>query len=141
MAEGRMAKSIKPIAKSVFVCDDVVRDSKTGKVSLLNIWDAVRAPVGSVFPFCLAKLCVFAWWRDGFGKVRTRVDIVHAATGNVVRRSNPCVIDFEAITASVFARYKLENCVFPAPGFYYIELFCGETFVDDQIIQVLRPER
>jgi len=36
----------------------------------------------------------------------------------------------------VFARYKLENCVFPAPGYYSVEVYCEGEFVDDQIIRV-----
>ena len=135
-----MAESVKPVAKSVYVCDDVIRDPQTGKLSLFNLWDAIRVPTGMGFPYCLAKICVFAWWRDGNGKVRTRIDLVQASTGNVIRRTSDCMIDFEARTASVFARYKLENCVFPEPGFYYIELYCEQEFVDDQIIQVLPPE-
>ena len=135
-----MVEPIKPVAKSVYVCDDAVGDPQTGKVSLINLWDAVRVPAGRGFPYCLSKICLFAWWRDGFGKVRTRIDIVLASTGNLVRRTSDCIIDFETWTASVFARYKLENCVFPEAGFYYIELFCNDEFVDDQIIRVLPPE-
>ncbi len=135
-----MAEVVKPIAKSVYVCDEVVCDPQTGKVSLFNLWDAIRVPPGKEFPYCLAKISVFAWWRDGFGRARTRLDLVQASTGNVIRRTRDCTIDFEARTVSVFARYKLENCVFPQPGSYYIELFCEDEFVDDQIIQVLPPE-
>jgi hypothetical protein len=135
-----MAAHIKPIAKVVYVCDDVVRDPESGKVSLLNLWDTVRVPTDGEFPYCLAKLSVFAWWRDGLGNMRTRIDIVQAETAKVIRRTKDCMIDFRARPASVFARYKLENCLFPAPGYYYVELYCENEFGDDQIISLLPPE-
>src|SRR4051794_18549612 len=105
-----MAESVKPIAKRVYVCDDVAADSINGKVSLFNLWDAVRVPLGEAFPYSLARVCVFVWWRDGFGKVASRVDVVQASTGTVIRRTKDCVLDFERRAGSVFARYKIENC-------------------------------
>jgi len=134
-----MPKPIKPVAKMVYVCDDVVSDPQTGKVSVLNLWDTVRVPAGESFPYVLARLCVLAWWRDGLGKATTRVDLVEASSGVVIRRTKDCIVNFGARTTSVFARYKLEKCVFPAPGYYYVELYCENDFVDDQIIQVLSP--
>ncbi|MCI0379364.1 MAG: hypothetical protein L0215_17275 [Gemmataceae bacterium] len=111
-----MAQPIKPVAKSVYVCDDVVRDPQTGKVSLLNMWDTIRVPVGVSFPFVLATLCVFAWWRDGLGSVRTRIDVVQASPERVIRRTKDCVIDFDARNTTVYGEYKLRNFSFPAPG-------------------------
>jgi hypothetical protein len=134
-----MPAPIKPVAKVVYVCDEAVSDPHSGKVSLFNLWDTVRVPAGGSFPYRLAKISVFAWWRDGLGKVRTRIDVVQASTGDVLRRTGDCVLDFQTKTASVFARYKLADCVFPEPGYYYIELYCEDEFVDDQIIRVLPP--
>jgi hypothetical protein len=70
--------------------------------------------------------------------VEVRDQTTLARRHHVVRRSNDCTIDLESKTTSVFARYKIENCVFREPGPYYIELFCEDVFVDDQIILV-RP--
>jgi len=133
-----MAEPIRPIAKRVYVCDDVVGDPATGKVNLFNLWDAVHVPSDGVFPYCLAKLCVFVWWRDGFGNVKTRVDIVQAATGMLIRRIKDCILDFEQRTDSLFARYRIENCTFPEPGYYFLEVYCEGEFVDDQIIRLFR---
>jgi hypothetical protein len=45
-----MAQPVKPVAKVVYVCDDVVRDNQSRKVSLLNLWDVVRVPENGTFP-------------------------------------------------------------------------------------------
>src|SRR5438270_127587 len=34
-----------------------------------------RLVMGSTIPYSPAKVCVFVWWRDGFGKVKSRVDV------------------------------------------------------------------
>ncbi|MCI0460540.1 MAG: hypothetical protein L0Z62_26600 [Gemmataceae bacterium] len=133
-----MAEPVRPVAKRVYVCDDVIGDPSSGKVNLFNLWDAVRVPADASFPYSLAKVCVFVWWRDGFGKVRTRVDIVQASTETVIRRTRDCILDFEQRTDSVFARYKIENCTFPEPGYYYVEVYCEGEFVDDQILRVVQ---
>jgi hypothetical protein len=140
LAGAELAEPIKPVAKVVYVCDDIVRDPDTGKIGLLNLWDSVQVPAGESFPFRLPKVSVFVWWRDGYGRVRTRIDIVEAATGNVVRRTRDGMLDFGARSTSVFARYKLNNCIFAEAGYYYIELYCQNDFVDDQVIRVLPPE-
>jgi hypothetical protein len=132
-----MAGPVKPVAKSVYVCDEVVGDPATGKVSLFNLWDTVRLPPGSPFPYCLAKLCVFVWWRDGLGKLKSRIDVVQASTGTVLRRTGDCILDFEERTSTIFARYRLEICTFPEAGNYYVEVYCQDEFVDDQLIQVI----
>jgi hypothetical protein len=134
-----MAEAVKPVAKCVYVCDDVVADASTGKVNLFNLWDAVRVPAEATFPFVLAKLCVFVWWRDGLGKPKSRVDIVQASTGTLIRRTKVCILDFEQRGDSVFARYKLENCRFPEPGYYFVEVYCEGDFVDDQVLRVISP--
>jgi hypothetical protein len=135
---GFMAEPVRPVAKRVYVCDDVIADPSSGKVNLLNLWGAVRVPSDQTFPDRLAKVCVFVWWRDGFGKVRSRVDVVQASTGYLIRRTKDYLVDFEQRTDSVFARYKIENCTFPEPGYYFVEVYCEDEFVDDQVIRIIQ---
>jgi hypothetical protein len=132
-----MAALVKPVAKCVYVCDDVVEDPASGKVSVLNLWDTVRVPVGAALPYTLPRLCVFVWWRDGQGKVKTHIDIVQASTEALIRRTRACVLDLRERTSSVYARYRIQNCGLPAFGFYHVELYCEDEFVDDQIINVV----
>lgn len=131
--------AVQPIAKRVYVCDDLIFDPVSGKISLLNLWDAVRVPPEVGFPYVLDRIGVFVWWRDGFGKVSTRVEVVQASTGRVIRRTRNCVLNFEGRSSSIFGRYTIENCRFPESGYYHIEVYCENEFVDDQIIHVNSP--
>ncbi len=132
-----MASVITPVAKKVYVCDSLVRDPNSGKVSLLNLWHTVRVPVGNAFPYPLARICVFAWLRDGLGQMNARVDVVQASTGDVIRRTNDYPLHFPAKRVNLFFRLDVEQCVFPEPGEYLVELFCRDEFVDDQVIQLI----
>jgi hypothetical protein len=133
-----MPSPIIPVVKSVYVCDEVVRDPVSGKVSVLNLWETVRPPAGSTFPYRLRKVCVFAWMRGGRGRVRTRVDIVQAATDTLVGRTRDLVVDFTQRVAH-FAVYRLHRFPFPQPGDYRVELYCENQFIDDQLVQILPP--
>lgn len=133
-----MTSPIKPLAKCVYVCDDVVGDPASGKVSVLNLWDTVRVPAGEEFPYALAKLCVFVWWRGGVGEIHTHVEVVQAATNQVIRETSDAVLVFPRRTTSVYARYRIERCVFPAVGAYLVEVYCEGEFIDDQLIQVVQ---
>jgi len=132
-----MPQPVAPVAKCMYVCDDVIRDPRSGKINLVNLWDAVRVPADSGFPYCLGKLCAFVWWRDGYGKVSSSVRVVQASTELTIRATKECFLDFERRRQTVFARYTIEECVFPDPGYYLVELYCQDRFVDDQLIHVI----
>ena len=42
---------VRPLAKSVYVCDDVFGDATTGKVILVNLWETVRIPTDEDLPY------------------------------------------------------------------------------------------
>jgi len=129
-----MAAPIAPVAKRMVVCDEVVGDPSSGKVTIVGIWDAVRLPRGASFPYRLAKLCVYACWRGGSGQVKTRVEVARALDGSMLCRTNDCLLTFADRNATVHARYALTEVTFPEAGFYLVELFCEDEFVEDQRI-------
>lgn len=132
------SQPVKPVAKSVYICDDVIAEPTSRKVTVINLWDTVRVPITESFPSSLVKLVVFVWWRDGLGKVKTRVEIVQAATQTIIKRTTVCVLEFNERNSTVYGVYRLSNCDFPEPGYYYIEVYCEDQFVDDQIIHVVQ---
>jgi hypothetical protein len=132
--------SIKPVAKAVYVCDNVLADLASGKVTLVNLLNAVRLPAGANFPYRLNQLCVFVLWSGGLGELRTRVDIVDATgDGQLIRRTDDMIIRFASRTQTVYGLYRIEGVVFPAPGSYCVEVYCQGAFVDDLMIRVI-PE-
>jgi hypothetical protein len=129
--------AVKPVAKCIYVCDDVIADPVSGKVSLLNLWDTVRVPADRGFPYTLGKICVFVWWRDGAGEIRTRVEIADATSDERIHETQTFVLRFQQRTGTIFARYLIAGCTFPHAGNYVVEVYCEDEFVDDQLIRVL----
>lgn len=127
---------IKPVAKTLYLCDNVLAGLAAGKVILVNLWDSVRVPSETPFPFTLDHLYAFAWWRDGEGEISTRIDIVDASDGALVFRSRDFQLSFARRGTSIWSSYRLERIVFPSPGHYFVELFALDEFVDDQVIRV-----
>jgi hypothetical protein len=131
-----MPKIVIPVAKKIFVCDDVIIDPVSRKASALNLWDTVRVR-NHDFPFSLDKVCVFALFRGGLGEIPIHIEIARADSGDVLRRSAELILEFRDRTKRYDARVMLEGIVFPCPGTYIVELYCNHVFVDDQPIRVV----
>jgi hypothetical protein len=127
---------ISPVAKAVFLCDDVQVNPANNKVTLLNLWDAVRLPADQRFPFRLNRFTVFVWWRGGYDKSKVRIDVSNARTGIVIRRFE-VPVEFRSRTSSTYGIYRIDGCVFPESGYYFVEVFCNDLFVDDQRLQII----
>ncbi len=126
-----------PVSKLVYVCDVVIADPVSHKPSILNLWEIVRIPNGTGFPYTLDKLCVVALMRDGQGEIRFRADLVRADTMEVIRRSKNYVVPFMDRRRSTLVVIRLREVIFPQEGSYLVEFFCEGAFVDDQLISVL----
>jgi hypothetical protein len=132
--------AVPAIAKSVYVCDDVIADPSSGKVSVLNVWQRVRVPSHETFPFCLKKLSTFVWWCGGRGMVRTNIDVRQASTGELIASTWPeteGLLAFARPDSSVYGVYRFEDVYFPEPGYYLVEAYCEGLFVDDLSVHVI----
>ena len=134
-----MANLIIPVAKKVYVCDDVIRDPDSGKVSILNLWDTIRVP-SSGFPHTQAKVCVFAQLRGGWGDIPVHVEIMHADSDELLRKVGPFAVSFRDRSLTYRVRCQIEGVVFQGPGVYVVELYCDQQFVDDQTFRVISPD-
>ena len=129
-----MSQIIFPVAKKLYICDDVLRDPDSGKVSVLNIWETIRA---HSFPHLLDKLCVFAQFRSGLGEVPFRIEITRADTGHLTGKLSEFSLSFEDRSTRHDVTCTLRKVAFPSPGTYFVALYCNREFVDDQPIRVL----
>jgi hypothetical protein len=131
-----MPSLILPVAKLLYVCDDVIRDPSSGKVSVLNLWEAVRVSADD-FPYALGKLCIFAQFRGGLGEVPFHVEIMTADFSELIRQQAKFSVSFRDRLTTYHVKCKLTDVSFPSPGTYIVALFCNNEFVDDQPIRVV----
>lgn len=130
-----MSEIIVPIAKKVFVCDDLFQDPASGRSSLLNLWDTIPIQEDA-FPYCHKKISVFARLRGGSGNVPVHLEISQAATGEMIRRTPNFILPFLDRTKAYDFICSIVDLIFPTPGVYFVEMYCNNEFVDDQAIRV-----
>lgn len=123
-----------PVAKAVYLCDDILSDPTRVKPHLIGVLNAIRA---DRYPYILPKLQVFAKLVDGLGEVRCRVLIHHARTGRVVHQTGDQVLRFADRRQTIYATFRLQELVWPSPGEYLVELYCNGQFVDDATLRLL----
>lgn len=127
------ATSEEPLARGLFLCDLVIVDAGTNKVSLINLFDRVRVPR---FPAQLNPFVVYACLTNGFGDMDLRVEIedehgeqVHTHAGRV---------RFSDRLAAVHCRFTIAGCSFPRAGAYQVILYAGRTPVAQTKLDVLK---
>lgn len=84
--------SVIPVAKSLYLCGDILADSTRVKPHLIGVLNAIRPPA---VPHTIPHLCVFAQLIGGHGEVRCRVRIVNAHNRDVVYESAEQVVRFD----------------------------------------------
>lgn len=105
---------------SLVVCDDVIRDSRTGKVYVIG-W-ASGLGVKS-FPHTEAGLTIFIGLTGAPGKHIGEVQGL-APSGVRIFGASPFPLEFTVSTPTVWTALRLHRGRFPAPGIYRLQFFC-----------------
>jgi hypothetical protein len=134
-----MAAELIPVVKSIYLCDEFISDSPSGKISMVGVFDAFRPSV-SVPPFALGRLCVVAQLVGGIGDVPINVEVSDSVTGNLVFGSTTQTLRFPTRHTTVYCCVRLYNCRFPSPGLYFVELYARGQFLDDRRLRVIVPK-
>jgi hypothetical protein len=82
-----------PKCKAILLCDTVIVDSRSGKVSIIGILDGFNV---IQFPGRIAPFHVFLQLTDGIGKYRVSVEIHDLRDDKIVVRAPLVEIDFRA---------------------------------------------
>src|SRR3954466_11270283 len=127
-----MSTSIPPVAKAMWLCDAVVEDPGSRKVSVLGAFNSIREV--AAYPFQLPRLCIVALLSGGLGELTLQLDIVRDADQTLLYSMADRPIRFATRHSMVYACFRFEQFTFPAPGVYQIELYCQGQFIDDRML-------
>jgi hypothetical protein len=128
--------NVNPTGKLLYVCDEVLHDPVSGKISYLGIFDDVVVPPASAVPFGLGRMCVAAQLVGGAGSLPVHVEVVEGATQSLVRRAGPFSVNFPSRHQVVTVCVRLLQIDFPSAGVYFVELYCQGAFLDDRTLRV-----
>jgi hypothetical protein len=127
-----MSSGVVPLGKIVYVCDDVLQDPASGKVHVLGVFNAIRPPSGTGYPYHLPKLCVFAQLTGSIGVGTVQARAMDASTGQEVFASPQYQVNFPGGQSILTVVIRLSDCLFPQPGVYLVQLFSQGAFIDDR---------
>jgi len=125
-----------PSARAIFVCDFCVGYSN-GTVDLYGVFNQITT---QEYPHERARFCIYAQLSDSEGDVPFFVDVRYAADDSPVFTTRPQILRFhDRLTVAQLA-LNVENCRFPRPGVYSVELVCKNEVVAETRIFLFRPE-
>ena len=132
-----MSRPIIPVLQSIYICDDVIQEPRKQRIHLIGLFDEVRLPDESSFPYQRPQLCVFVRMNDAVRSVPVRVEVVRSDTSEIVFETQERPVHFPDRNTVVSVCFRIQNCEFPVPGVYYIQLYCVGEWVQDKALRVL----
>ncbi len=131
-----MAKFIEPDLLSINVCDQVIREEKTHKTSLIGMFNNIGA---TKFPCTHPCLHVHVAITGGNGNQAARLCFVNNDSNNIVMElKSP--IQFPSRTAIVEMNFEIKNLPLKEPGLYHFELWIGKVLVGQRHFNVKKIE-
>lgn len=122
-----------PVALALTLCDLVIVEEGTRKVSLLGTFSTFRA---RSYPFAPSAFRVFAVLTDGQGQARIRLSVTSLATDEIIHSVEQPVA-FPDRFAEVQVLFHLHQCRFPAAGGYQFSLFVDGEWVAHRRVRVV----
>ena len=115
-----MSELEKPILLSMSLCDLVIRDQQTHKLSLINLFNELRA---KHFPCTHPRLYVYLCLTNGRGNCEGTLSLVDIEANQVLARLSGAIA-FRSPLQVVEMSFELNALAFPHPGTYRFEFLC-----------------
>ena len=115
-----MAGAPGPLNLAIIVCDSIIDDRKTGKKTLVGVFNRIAA--GS-FPCVHHSLSVFVSLTNGRGEYEAELRCVKSATEEPIMEGKGKV-GFKDPRDVVEIGFELRGLKFPEPGLYHLEFLC-----------------
>lgn len=130
-------KKPKPIVLSINICDTIIRDEITKKVSLIGLFSVIHA---NTFPVVHPLCHVYVALTNGHGLYKTTLRIVSLDNGQLIFNmdgdlniANPLQV--------VELNIGLQGLRFDRPGKYSVEVVCDGDPVSSRVFMVMGPKQ
>ena len=122
----------KPIALALFLCDYVIVEERSKKISLIGNFTGIAA---DRFPTILPPFSIFAVLTDATGDATIEIGVARLDTAEelFVYRSS---LHFPNKLAEVPFHVRLTQCSFPSPGLYQFTLLVDGDWIAQRRIRV-----
>lgn len=125
-----------PVAIGMTVCDYVIVEERTRKVSTIGHFYRLRAVQ---LPLSPKPFCVFAWLTDGHGFGATDLVINRLDSGKRIKTFS-ATFHFPHRTAIVPILFRINDFAFPGLGHYGLSLHVDSAFIAQSRLEVFKAE-
>ncbi len=124
-----------PVVLAIIICDLIIRDEMTKKLSLIGVFSAVN---GVRLPVVLGGgMHLYAALTDGRGEYRSRITMRHLQSDTLVFQGEGPLV-FQGPQQVVELNMRLPQLTFPTWGVYEIALTLDDQLIGSRTIMV-RP--
>jgi hypothetical protein len=125
---------VNPTVRYLILCEDVQTDpDNPRRVTLVGLLSAIRSVEQPLFPLLYRELCVFLQLTECRGPADGRVEVRHAESDQAVFRTRTRTIPFASDPLEVVGvTFRLRNCLFQAPGLYWVQFWYNEQMIAQQ---------
>ncbi len=123
-----------PVVLSINVCDSIIRDEITKKVSLIGIFNTIHA---NSFPAIHPLLHVYMALTNGHGKYKGELRLLDDAGKVLVSAQGP--LEFSNPLQVVEINFQWQQLKFAKQGQYIIEVQCDGGQVGSRKFRVIGP--
>ena len=120
------------------LCDGLKEsDEEPDVFNLIGVRAVVEA---SSFPALCPRLYVFLHLSGHQGETSCHIEIDRTETNEVIYETASKTIKFRGPGAVVPVYFRVRNCVFPAPGVYYVQIFNDGKLIGERPLYLRQEE-
>lgn len=124
-----------PVVLSINICDMIIRDERTKKVSLIGLFSVIRA---QSFPVIHSMMHVYVEMTNGHGTYEIEIRFSSMDEGKPIAvLKGP--LEFQNPLQVASLNLSLKQLKFDAPGDYLVEVLCHGKKISDRKFKVLNP--
>ncbi len=127
-----------PDVLSLIVCDQIITDRVTGKVSLIGMFSAIHSPR---FPVVHPQTSVYVALTDGHGKTPVTIRIVDANEARKPLVEGKGTVEFKDPRMIANLALQFHGLRFPEPGQYRVQIWSGSSLLREARLILIKAER
>ena len=125
-----------PLVLSINICDTVIRDEKTRKVSLIGLFSVINA---QTFPVRHPLMHVYVAMTNGHGQQQIGIQFVKISDGKALFGMQGDIV-FPSPLQVVELNLEWRDVMFDEPGDYVVEVLCGGQKIGDRKFKVINSQ-
>ncbi len=129
--------SVKPILLAFVLCDQIIREMGTNKLSLIGTFNGIFA---NNFPCTHPALSVYIAITEGRGKVPCKLRMTSLSNDQIIFEL-PGQIDFVGPTHVGELVFQLQQIRFEEPGVYAVEFLAGGEVLGSRKLNAQKLEQ